>query len=36
MLKLKWTDRIINDKIFQRGKEERLLLKIKKIDATHV
>jgi hypothetical protein len=29
-LKIKWTDRITNDKVFQRAKEERLLLKIKK------
>jgi len=35
MLKIKWTDRITSDDVFQRGKEERLLLKIKKIDATH-
>jgi hypothetical protein len=26
----KWTDRITNDEVFQRAKEERLLLKIKK------
>ena len=25
---LKWTDRITNDEVFQRAKEERLLLKI--------
>jgi len=30
MLKIKWTDRITNDKVFQGAKEERLLLKIKK------
>jgi len=30
MLKIKWRDRITNDKIFQRAKEERLLLKILK------
>jgi len=30
MLKIKWTDRIMNDEVFQREKEERLLLKIKK------
>jgi hypothetical protein len=30
MLKIKWTDRIMNDEVFQRAKEERLLLKIKK------
>jgi len=28
-LKIKWTDRITNDEVFQRAKEERLLLKIK-------
>ena len=28
MLKIKWTDRITNDKVVQRAKEERLLLKI--------
>jgi len=27
MLKIKWTDRITNDEVFQRAKEERLLLK---------
>ena len=27
MLKIKWTDRITNEKVFQRVKEERLLLK---------
>jgi hypothetical protein len=31
MLKIKCTDRITNDEDFQRAKEERLLLKIKKI-----
>jgi hypothetical protein len=30
MLKIKWTDRITNDEIFQRAIEERLILKIKK------
>jgi len=30
MLEIKWTDRIMNDDVFQRAKEERLLLKIKK------
>ena len=30
MLKIKWTDRITNGEVFQRTKEERLLLKIKK------
>jgi len=28
MLKMKWTDRITNDEVFQRVKEERVLLKI--------
>jgi hypothetical protein len=28
MLKIKWTDRIKSDEVFQRGKEERLLLNI--------
>jgi len=28
MLKIKWTGRITNDEVFQRAKEERLLLKI--------
>ena len=36
VLKLKWTDRVRNDEVFQRAKEERLLLKILRIDATHV
>jgi hypothetical protein len=36
VLKIKWTDRITNDEVFQRVKEERLLLKIlKKKDATY-
>ena len=30
MLKIKWTHRIMNDEVFQRAKEERLLLKILK------
>jgi hypothetical protein len=30
MLKMKWTDRITNDEVFQRAKEERLSLKILK------
>ena len=34
--KNKWRDGITNDEVFQRAKEERLLLKIKKkTDATH-
>ena len=36
MLKIKWIYRITNDEVFQRAKEERLLLKsLKKIDSTH-
>jgi len=35
MLKIRWTERIKNDEVFQRVKDERLLLKIYKIDATH-
>ena len=30
MLKIKWADRITNDNVFQRAKEERLLLRILK------
>ena len=30
MLKIKWTDRIRNGEVFQRAKEERLLLEILK------
>ena len=30
MLKIKWTDRITNDEVFHRAKEERLVLKILK------
>jgi hypothetical protein len=30
MLKIKWTDRITNDEVFQKAKEERLILKILK------
>ena len=30
MLKIKWTDRITNDEVYQRAKEERLLLKFLK------
>ena len=35
MLKIKWTDRITNDEVFQRAKEEILLLNMLKVDATH-
>ena len=36
VLKIKWTYRITNDEVYQRAKEEKLLLKFKKnIDATH-
>jgi len=31
MLEIKWTDRITNDEVFQRAKEERSLLKILKL-----
>ena len=30
MLKIKWADRVTNDEVFQRAKEERLLLNILK------
>jgi len=30
MSKIKWTDRITSDEVYQMAKEERLLLKIKK------
>ena len=30
MLQIKWTDRITDEEVFQRAKEERLLLKISK------
>jgi len=30
MLNIKWTERIMNDEVFQRTKEERLLLNILK------
>jgi hypothetical protein len=30
ILKIKWTDSITNDEVFQRAKEKRLILKIKK------
>jgi len=36
MGKLKWTDRITNDEVFQRAKEEILLLKIKKKNGRHL
>jgi hypothetical protein len=36
MLKIKLTDRITNDEVLRRAKEESLLLKILKIDATYV
>jgi hypothetical protein len=35
MLKIKWTDSVTNYKVFSKGEKQRLLLKIKKIDATH-
>jgi len=35
VFKIKWTDIITNDEVFQRAKEERSLLKVLKIDATH-
>ena len=35
MLKIKLTDRITNDEVFQKGKEESLLLKILKTYGTH-
>jgi len=31
MLQIKWTDRVMNGEVFQRAKEERLLLKILKL-----
>ena len=34
MLKVRWTDRMKNDEVFQRAKEERILLKILK-DGRH-
>jgi hypothetical protein len=34
MLNIKWRDRITNDEVFQRAKEERLILRIYTIDAT--
>ena len=35
MLEIKWTDGITNDEVFQRAKEERVLLKNLKTDATN-
>jgi hypothetical protein len=35
MLKIKWTDGITNGEVFQRAEDERLLLKILKIDTNH-
>jgi hypothetical protein len=35
MLKIKWTGRVMNDEVFQRAKEKRLLFKFIKIDATY-
>jgi hypothetical protein len=36
MLKIKWTDRISNDEVFQRVKEKKITFKnLKQIDATH-
>ena len=35
MLQIKWTDRIKNDEVFQRTKEESLLLKLKKKNRRH-
>jgi len=35
MLKIRWADRVTNDNVFQRAKEKRLVLKIKKIDASN-
>jgi hypothetical protein len=35
MLKIKWTDRITNEEVFQRVKEERILLKFSTIDVIH-
>jgi hypothetical protein len=35
MLKIKWRDRIKKYEVFQRAKEERLLLKLLKIDVIH-
>jgi len=34
-VKIKWTERIRNDEVYQRAKEERLLLKIKKKNRPH-
>jgi hypothetical protein len=35
MLKVNWIHRITNGEVFQRAKEERLHLNIKKIESTH-
>jgi hypothetical protein len=35
MLKMQRTGEITNDEVFQRAKEERLLLKSEKIETTH-
>jgi hypothetical protein len=35
MLKIKWTYRITNGEVFQREKEDRSLLNVLKLDATH-
>jgi hypothetical protein len=36
MLKIKWTNRIRNDEVYQRAKEKNITFKIKKkIDATY-
>jgi hypothetical protein len=36
LLKIKWTDRITEDNFFQREKDEKLLSKSYKIEATHL
>jgi hypothetical protein len=36
VLKIKWTDRITSGEVFQRAKEEILLLKFYNVDANHV
>ena len=35
-VKIKWTDRITNDEVFQRAREEIFSLKILKTDTSHV